>query len=802
MKRHFVRSLTARLGLAVAVALITAAGAARAGNLYVATNATDTYNGSEWTKAYTNLQDALNVATNGDTIHVAGQTFPLATQLVWTTSGVTLRGGYKADPLDVPGTNNPALWPTVLAIPSSVTNRVLLIQGVTNAILENVALTGGKIYPGAGALVTNSVNVIFSGCVISNNAFTMNSYNVPSYGAGLSAFGTGTVVTLTNCLIRGNTAKNNGTSGSSYARGGGVWSEGILTICDSRIIDNTAQCGTAANGLGGGVHFNGTNLILRNVLLANNASSGYGRGVYVGKGTCRLANCTLADHRGEALYGVGGTVTVSDSIFHGTWSDTHIGGNATVSYSLVGRSGYSGDHNIGGDPLFQYGYYLATNSPCVDMGSNTSANAGLAAYTTRTDGMGDTGAVDQGWHYSAGFNLVYADLYVAPAPTGNDGNSGTNAAQALATVTKALSLARDGSRIHVAAGAYTNGTESFPLAVREKIGVELLGTNSAQTIINAKGSGTRVVDLSLAHRTLLKDITLTGGTNYPAAGLNISGSQDVLLSGCVVSSNTFILNAYSVPSYGAGLYAVDNSSVTLSNCLVKGNTARNNGGSGASYANGGGIWSNGKLTVRESVVADNVAYCGTAANGRGAGLYFDAAGTNLVLVNVVLANNNGTGGGDGVYLNAGLCVLSNVTVAGNAGEGLSRATTNCTVTVRNSILWGNGVDSTGGVTIAWSCYSNSTDHVNGGNNMNVNPLFVDATFYHLQSRQGHYTNGYFSGGGWGVSAVSSPCIDAGDGSAYSREPEPNGGQINLGAYGNTAVASKTFVVAGTLILIR
>jgi chitinase len=38
--------------------------------------------------------------------------------------------------------------------------------------------------------------------------------------------------------------------------------------------------------------------------------------------------------------------------------------------------------------------------------------------------------------------------------------------------------------------------------------------------------------------------------------------------------------------------------------------------------------------------------------------------------------------------------------------------------------------------------------------------------------------------------VSSPCLDAGDpNSDYSDEPIPNGGRINLGAYGGTAYAS-------------
>jgi len=45
---------------------------------------------------------------------------------------------------------------------------------------------------------------------------------------------------------------------------------------------------------------------------------------------------------------------------------------------------------------------------------------------------------------------------------------------------------------------------------------------------------------------------------------------------------------------------------------------------------------------------------------------------------------------------------------------------------------------------------------------------------------------------WVVDDVTSPCIDAGDpGTPVGLEPLPNGGIINMGAYGGTAEASKS-----------
>jgi len=68
-------------------------------------------------------------------------------------------------------------------------------------------------------------------------------------------------------------------------------------------------------------------------------------------------------------------------------------------------------HNIGEDPLFTYGYYLSqiasgepNDSPCVNTGSadvrDPNVDIDPNKYTTRTDGVGDFGIVDMGYHYA------------------------------------------------------------------------------------------------------------------------------------------------------------------------------------------------------------------------------------------------------------------------------------------------------------------------------------------------------------------------------------------------------------------
>ena len=59
--------------------------------------------------------------------------------------------------------------------------------------------------------------------------------------------------------------------------------------------------------------------------------------------------------------------------------------------------------------------------------------------------------------------------------------------------------------------------------------------------------------------------------------------------------------------------------------------------------------------------------------------------------------------------------------------------------------------------------------------------------YHPRSQ-----NGRWDGSQWVDDMITSQCIDMGDpASDFSNEPLPNGGRINLGAFGNTAYASKS-----------
>jgi hypothetical protein len=86
------------MALACVVAAVINAGAAGS-SWYVATNGPAGGDGSSWALAWTNLQTAIDAATAGDTIYLAGHAFSydtaqLGSHYVWTNKPLTILGGY------------------------------------------------------------------------------------------------------------------------------------------------------------------------------------------------------------------------------------------------------------------------------------------------------------------------------------------------------------------------------------------------------------------------------------------------------------------------------------------------------------------------------------------------------------------------------------------------------------------------------------------------------------------------------------------------------------------------------------
>jgi len=158
-------------------------------------------------------------------------------------------------------------------------------------------------------------------------------------------------------------------------------------------------------------------------------------------------------------------------------------------------------------------------------------------------------------------------------------------------------------------------------------------------------------------------------------------------------------------------------------------------------------------------------------------LFYNGEGPDSVLKNFVIENSFVA-----VFIDGSSPTISNVTVADNmfgiAAYGEAQPD------ISNSIFWYNIYGDVFGCEVRYSCTTEP-----GEGNLDIDPLFVDpdSDDYHLLSERGRY---WAEHDVWVLDEVTSPCIDGGDPAAnYSGEPMPNGGRINMGAYGGTAYAS-------------
>jgi hypothetical protein len=210
----------------------------------------------------------------------------------------------------------------------------------------------------------------------------------------------------------------------------------------------------------------------------------------------------------------------------------------------------------------------------------------------------------------------------------------------------------------------------------------------------------------------------------------------------------------------------------------------------------------------------------TRGRGDQAGAVY-CQGSSPTIANCLIVGNRATApGGAAVYCHGSQAAFVNCTIADNlAGEdGAAIRLVGSSVVITHSIVRGNDpaqilATGTGKAVVT---YSNIEGGWPGLRVQDVSALFAEPGRwvdpddpnaladpdgaetlwiegdYHLKSRFGRRSN---DSSAWHMDSVASPCIDAGDPAGpVGPEPSPNGGIINLGAYGGTVQASKSMPV--------
>jgi len=370
------------------------------------------------------------------------------------------------------------------------------------------------------------------------------------------------------------------------------------------------------------------------------------------------------------------------------------------------------------------------------------------------------------------------------------------------TIGEAVGASTSGDAVKVAAGVYreTVSLDSMILSLR---GGYVGGADYAAgggdfadasrsfdrttnaTAIDGEGARRCIVFVACPGGELSGFILRNGSTAGNGAGILCDGSSPVIQA-CTLSGNA-------AAGDGGGLYGLA-SALSLSHCVLRGNTA---GGGGGGVA----------LECGSGEIAHSEVYGNAAAQGGGVACSDSAASIHH---NVVTGNQaSGAGGGAALRASDALAFVSN-TVAHNRGGGLLCQDPASPV-LKHCILWGNEGASgqqlqcvAGAAPLVSYCNVQGglpATALDGGENRGEDPRFVapggwigsawTQGDYHLMSEAGHWTPG-----GWVADATTSPCIDVGDpADGVGLEPLPNGGCMNLGAYGGTAQASKSPAVA-------
>ena len=342
--RLVLTGLTAVALLVATVLLSTASPASLAAGeiIYVDADApTGANNGSSWQQAFSDLQDALDIAGTGDQIWVAEGTYLPTTEhggsgdryrSYQLRNGVALYGGFA------PSMGNVAFedrdW-----------------------ILHETILSG-DLYGDDGPDFANNDE---------------NCYHVFYHpdGTGLDS-----TAILDGFTISGGNASD---SGPPHESGGGMFNSGSSpTLVNCTITGNSASYG------GGGMYNAAYSApTLTNCIFAGNAA-GSGAGIYNTYASPTLTNCTF---HGNAAIATGGAMsnffalapTLTNCIL---WGDTpdeieSFAGGAIVTYSDV-QGGHDGEGNINADPLFVDAgggdFHLLPGSPCIDVGNNAAPN--------------------------------------------------------------------------------------------------------------------------------------------------------------------------------------------------------------------------------------------------------------------------------------------------------------------------------------------------------------------------------------------------------------------------------------------
>jgi len=439
----------------------------------------------------------------------------------------------------------------------------------------------------------------------------------------------------------------------------------ITTISNNIIADNYCA-----------VYFNdsyGSQASIRDNFLSNNIM-----GISAGSGSNKVVqNNTIIG----SVYGILGTTStqISNCII---WDCNDNLYNCSATYSCLSDANDIGDanttHNINDEPLFVNSdandYHLSSNSPCINTGDPNGNYVGQKDIDFQKRVRGDI--IDMGAD-EYGF-VIYVNV------DANSGGEGSSWSDALNDIPSALSIAASGNEIWVAEGIYkpTNGTDRT-ISFNLKSNVALYGGFYGDEIHRSER-------LVLDTGTILSG-DISGSNSYHV----VKGADNAILDSFVIMAGS--ADGTGQNAYGGGIFN-DTASPVIKNCIIIGNNA----------TNGGAMYN--KSAIPEIT---NCIFSGNTSSSYGGAIYNESA--NPSIVSCSFSNNTASGNGKSIYNTDSSPGIINSIIWGN-DSSIYNADSN-----KPYISYSNIQDCGGSDSNNW----NSNFGIDGGSNIDSNPLFID-----------------------------------------------------------------------------